>query len=44
MRPFWHSMASWAETPHGSPRNFLSTAIKISYMSDMCRVGYFVVF
>ena len=27
MRPFWHNMASWAETPHGSPMSFLSTAI-----------------
>ena len=24
MRPFWHNMASWAETPHGSPMSFLS--------------------
>ena len=34
MRPFWHNMASWAETPHGSPRSFFSTAIIIkSYVS-----------
>ena len=29
MHPFWHNMTSWAETPHGSPRSFLSTAIII---------------
>ena len=22
--PFWHNMASWAETSHSSPRSFLS--------------------
>ena len=26
MRPFWHNMASWPETPHGFPMSFLSTA------------------